>query len=37
MCFEMSFGKYKLKGKKSNNAENMLCTNDADHFYLFIY
>lgn len=29
MCFEMSFGKYQLKGKKSNSVESFLCMNGA--------
>lgn len=33
MCFEMPFGKYQLKGKKSNNVESFLCINDADDMF----
>lgn len=34
MCFEMSFGKYQLQGKKSNNVGSFfLCTNDADNIF----
>lgn len=33
MCFETLFGKYQLKGKKSNNVGSLLCRNDVDGIF----